>query len=216
MVVYSLASQLPDCHGHAVGASLGQAHLRSLGEALSSRAILPGIGLTIILDYGGIHTATASYLKSTLLWLHLCGQLTQTAPAGAFPLAGSAGGPTACELFPLAARVSEEVSEELGEVFGGRALPCLVALHWTLADGVRSARLLGRMEPTVRRTLDLLLAAGHATAADLHRLHDASEGINLTAWNNRLTELFRLRLCRRLKQGKHWVYQPLAQEVIYG
>ena len=215
MVVYPLAAQSPDCGGHAVGASLGEAHLRALAEQLRSRAILPGSGQLLILDYEGISTATASYLKATLLWLHLCGQLTRTNAAGAFPMVDSAH-PAACELFPLAAHVSPEVAIEVDEVFGGRTLPCLVAQKWNHKAGVQSARLLGKLEPTVRRTLDLLLQAGRASAADLHRVHGAQEGINLTAWNNRLVELFRLRLCRRGKQGKHWMYEPIAREVTYG
>ena len=77
MLVYPLADQSPDCGGHAVGASLGEAHLRALGVGLRAKVIPPGSGETVLLDYRGIHTATASYLKSTLLWLHLCGQLDQ-------------------------------------------------------------------------------------------------------------------------------------------
>ena len=123
--------------------------------------------------------------------------------------------PAPCELFPLAAHVSGEVAIELDEVFGGRSLPCLLAERWN-QDGVQLARVLGRMEGTVRRTFDLVLSVGRTSAAELHRVHGVQEGINLTAWNNRLVELFRLRLCRRTKQGKHWMYEPIAREVIYG
>ena len=214
MIVYPLASQHPNCGGHAIGASLGETHLRALGDELRPHPILPGRGELVILDYSRITTATASYLKATLLWLHLCGQMTRNNVPGAFPVVDSAN-PAACELFPMAAYVSPEVVIELDEVFGGRALPCLVAQKWNKSS-VHSARLLGKMEPTVRRTFDLLLQAGRASAADLHHAHGAQESIALTAWNNRLVELFRLRLCRRSKQGKHWIYEPVTREVIYG
>ena len=212
MILHPLARQPPHCEGHAIGAILGERHLQALGSSLSSHAPLTGTGEKVVLDFDDIQSATASYLKATLLWLHLCGQLVRGGLSSPFPVRVQNDRPLACELFPFAAHIGPEIRIGLDDVFGGRGLPYLVAHKWD-AEDVREAELRGKVEPTVRRALLALLEAGPSSAADLHAVHGARENINLTAWNNRLTELYRLRLARRTKQGRNWLYTPIAGQI---
>ena len=198
---------------HARGATLGQEQLRPLRDCLERTPPPDDFGLVVILNYDGILSATASYCKATGLWLLRCGQLAAGAPV---PPGTDPWQPKRFDVYPLVARLTEEVAEGLTEVFAGRGLPLLEALEWRdTEDAVDRAQLHGPLDPPARRTLDFLLDAGAATATELHERHPG-EAIGVTAFNKRLAELHQLRLVRRRNQCRHWTYMPVAREVLYG
>lgn len=178
-----------------IGATLGQQHLKNL---LTKIPGIPTAVEIVVFDFRSISLASASYLKAGLF------TLLKDTPIGA----------QAAQFYAAVANVSAEIIEELQVVSHSENQPCLCALKWNHKQ-IEKARILGSLEPTVKRTLELLTACGETTAGALGT-GLPSEGINATAWNNRLAELYRLRLATRRKEGKHWYYSSVAKEIIYG
>lgn len=205
----------PASTAHAYGATLGEEWLQPLVASLVSEAdtLAGSSGEVILLDLTGIETATASFLKATIIALLKAGQ---RAAIGEQQLAG-ANVPAlpAWNIFPCVMGLAADVREELVEVLGSPRLVCLEVLEWD-ATTIHKARLHGTLERTLWDTLASLISAPSGlTASQLHESH-REEGINQTAWNNRLSDLFRLRLVRRVRQGRHWLYSSIAREVIRG
>ena len=75
--------------------------------------------------------------------------------------------------------------------------------------------IIGELEVVPARILRLITGFREFTAQDLCERYP-EENVSVTAWNNRLNELYRLRLLRRRKDRKHWRYQTIAKELIYG
>jgi hypothetical protein len=207
VIVYALATAKPKV-AYASGAILGKHHVSPLGQRLASASA----GEIVVLDFAGIETATSSYLKSTALWLFNCGRLSATST----PTARREDKPGAepFDVFPVILRPTPEVEDGLDEVFGRRFLPCLIA-DGLKSDGLVAVRMVGELEETLKRTLSFLQDAGATTAADLHQ-RNPDERINPTAWNNRLAELFRLRLAKRTKQGRFLIYEAITNHIDYG
>jgi hypothetical protein len=172
------------------------------------------LGSRVVFDFEGIEMATASYLKASVLWAMTCGRMHAGIidPEELRQLDATHFRPLS--IFPLVAGANTEVETELQEIFGGRGLACVVANEWT-PKSVLSGRVVGKLEPTGAKTLKAIKGLPEFTAYDLQDRFP-KEGVNATAWNNRLVELYRLRLLRRRKQGKFWKYQPVADHLIYG
>jgi hypothetical protein len=211
MIVFSVAEALHP-HPIASGYITGRQHAEKIIELIDERA--PVDDLLVVFDFEGTELATASYLKASILWLAICGRM-------------AAGALEASELrtldsllvrplpvIPVAARPNEDVRTELEEIFDGRRIPLVVVDNYTerhLGAGV----VIGNLEAVPARTMRLIADMEEFTAYDLHDKYP-EEAVSATAWNNRLNELYRLRLLRRRKAGKYWKYQPIAKELTYG
>lgn len=195
----------------AIGATLGQDHLAPLVRSLRSDPDLTvGPGEIVVLDFSGLEAATSSYLKATILWLVEAGRLA----AGGEQTPGEPRAPAPLNVFPVVTGLSAEIREELNDVLLSRSMPCLEASHYDDIS-IQQARLLGFLDVEKLSTLEILVREHETTAPRLHEKY-ASTGIGATGWNNRLTALHRLRLARRTKQGRQWVYSSLAKEVMRG
>jgi len=73
-------------------------------------------------------------------------------------------------------------------------------------------RLIGPLDEALRSTLLAVIERGEATGADLGAEIE-EEGIGATAWNNRLKDLFDLRLLNRRKRGRRQLYSAVAGEI---
>ena len=197
MTQYELRSRVPDAL--VAGATLGEKHLAEVLAVLSSG----GGGETVILDFAGIDHATASYLKALVFGLVRSAQED----------AGRTGAPPV-DVFVAVGNLSKDVREELAEVAVSQRTPVIEALKWN-KERITKARLHGRVDDALRETLDLLATLGKASATQLVETAGGSK-IGLTGWNNRLADLHRLRLVRRTKVGRHWMYAPLFVEVARG
>ncbi len=209
MLIYSLATATPKT-AHASGAILGEQHIANLRVLLTST----GVGEIVVLDFNGIETATSSYLKATALWLFNCGRLAASTTLTPSSDSQSATNVEAFAVFPVILKPSPEVEDGLDEIFGRRFLPCLVADEMD-SEGIAAVHIVGELEETLKRTLNVLKKVGPTTAADLHQ-RSPDEQINPTAWNNRLAELYRLRLAKRTKQGRFLIYEAIAKHIEYG
>lgn len=181
------------------GATLGEKHFAEVVRALPSAA---GRGETVLLDFEGIEHATASYLKALVLGLVRAGQDAGSSDASRL------------DVFVAVANLSEDVREEVAEVAVSQRTPVVEALKWN-EERISKARVHGRIDPVLWETLERLASEGPASATNLVETVSGSQ-IGLTGWNNRLADLHRLRLARRSKVGRHWVYAPLFAGVARG
>ncbi len=175
---------------HLAGATNGEQHLGRIAEWLDAD------DETVLFDFTGIETATSSYLKALLFAFF---EETQR----------SGSGVNLKPAFPVLVRIPAIVSEEVSQLasFAGRQLVEGVKVH---EEEILVGRLHGNLEPALDATLKALIGKGSATATDLHA--DADGRIAITAWNNRLADLYAKRLAKRRRVGKQWIYEPIARE----
>ncbi|HZI15073.1 MAG TPA: hypothetical protein VE153_32175 [Myxococcus sp.] len=204
MLIYTLKDHWPGIT-QLFGATAGQDHIAPLLEKL--QASPPGE--TVIYDFSGVEHATASYLRATVLRLlraslrsnvETDSQSTSPRPAG-----------ESLDIFLLVANLSEDVAEEFQTVLESQGLACLEATRWDDKRPIQ-ARVRGVLEGVLRDTLVRVVTARNATATMLAE----REPPNVTGWNNRLAELYRMRLVTRVKEGRQWIYSAVCSEVVLG
>lgn len=197
---------------HAAGSTLGQDHIKPLLSRLQKQTEQPN-DQVVVLDFSGIISATASYLKATILWLIQCARMSTNNGSRQHQISGS------YELFPVpiypvAGNLEQEVRDELDDVLPTYRLPCLEVLRRSKEE-VLTAALHGPLDEALTDTLRVLTKSGPATASLLQDRYQ-DRGISTTGWNNRLADLYVLRLAVRKKRGRQWVYESIAAEVRNG
>lgn len=191
--------------------ALGELHLgrflETLGKA-SPAAEPDGPGEIVVVDFGGIESATGSYLKAIMVRLLQLGQASVNART-------EQDRDVWLNVFPLVANLNAEVSEELDQVLTIQELPCLEILK---ADdnGVDVAKVHGPLDRALRDTLRAVEGVRSATATTMSEHFATDTKITTTAWNNRLSDLCVRRLVRRSKVGRQWVYEPVVRQVQFG
>lgn len=191
---------------HLFGATVAQQHMSVLlGELFACEP-----GEVVVLDFAGTDQVSASYLKATFGRLLLAatrsvddGEARNKLEVGADRL----------DIFPMVAGLGDETRAELDVLLEALSKPGVEALRST--EGVvHHVAVRGPLPGVLRETLACVVKDRRATAL---ALADQDERVkNPTAWNNRLFDLYRLRLIRREKEGRQWVYLPLAIEVTLG
>ena len=193
----------------ALGSPAGE---RVLREALDRASELPydEAGLVVAVDLAKVSLATTSYIKAGLLPLFFSGQRYADHVGSGLTDTGDV---PALNLYPVFCNVDDEVLDTMNEVFAGRRLPFLAA---PLSDGeLGNGRVFGFLDEALVRTIRLIHQREQVTALELAS-EFSKEDIKPTAWNNRLNDLWRLRLLRRIKRGKAWWYKPTTKEITYG
>jgi hypothetical protein len=155
-----------------------------------------GAGDIVVLDWSGIELATASYFGATfvpLLRLAIEGQLDRY-----FVLTG----------------LNQTSLDELKLVLENQGLVTLIG-DWK-EDGVRNAETLGRLDPAYAETLQAVQRVEAASATELFKKHTARTRIGKTGWINRLSNLHHLRLVRKQRVGREYVFQALSKERSHG
>ena len=212
MVIYPI---FPTLHGitTAFGATLGQQQIRNLLPCLNAPA-LDGPGAVVIFDLTDIEAVNSSYVQATALWLAQSAQLANGADNEAEQHISDKFHAVPLNIFPFVTGLSEDVAQDINYVFTFYELPCLEALTWN-EEAVLTARVHGKLEGMLRHTLQIVTGETFVTASSLHEKYPG-EKINITGWNNRLADLHRLRLLRRTRQGKQWLYSSVVKERILG
>lgn len=170
------------------GAALGEKHWEQIASVISAQAT----DTVTLFDFRGINAVTPSYLKKTLADLYRSNVIEQSST----------------RLFPLYTNLSRSTEEDLHHFLVAYELPGLVVQ----AKGKTLTFLnqIGCIEAAANETLSRLSSLGRGSAADVMGTANGS-AIALTAWNNRLAELFRLRLATRVKIGRFWIYRPIVE-----
>ncbi len=206
--------KIEDCkpRKHALlGATLGEQHMASTQKAIDQRTLPEGE--LIILDFSGVAAVNGSYIKTTAFWLFLCARLNAKKSFSESPIRHPSD-PRPYNLFIAVAGLGREVEEEFIDFFRARRIPLIVAKEWN-DDSASAATLEGHLDPALKTTLTELVKSGGGNAPQLHQ-DLPTEGITVTAWNNRLSDLNALRLVRRTRNGKLWEYKPIAERITYG
>jgi len=188
------------------GATFGQNDLQTiLPQLVSDQATIVGF------DFADVEIVNASYLRATVMWLLHAGMLfvdmeegrVRAAPADLQPL----------NVIPVVMNVRGDVIDDLTTMLNSEALPLL---HVDGPDR-RTARCLGRLDPALRDTLGALTSLESATATMLCEQFPQRPLIKPPAWSNRLSDLHRLRLCTREREGRQWRYRSIVEgEVKFG
>lgn len=204
-------SELEPKSTQPLGATLAEQHMASLHADIAKGRLEPGT--SVVFDFTGIKSVNGSYIKGTIHWTWVCGQLSAVkSPSNVIPR--SQADPRSYEVFVAVAGVNQDVMEELVEFYDARKLPMIVCDRWA-EESIEKGRLIGHLDRALLGTYMALQALGDATAPELHA-HHPDHKVSVTAWNNRLSDLHALRLVRRERNGRAWRYHPLAKRTIYG
>src|ERR1051325_10860417 len=171
--------QIKDFAGRSkflTGATVGEQHSARMAEALLKN-MDESDQVIAILDFDGVEFATASYFKAAVLGLAKENVRCSTR--------------SEVSVFPVVQNLSKDLCEELTIVCGSERFPCLEVTKRS-QKGLVAGRLHGEIDISLKRTLQLLRGFAPETAASLAE-QSPDEKVNVTAWNNRLAELFRLR-----------------------
>lgn len=201
-------------HSFLSTATLGQEHYSQLIESVAGSIQPDGSGALLGIDLGNLPEATASYIKAVALLPFLAGMKFAMPSLDLTGMAPDAAALQPLNVFPVFLNPSADWIAGLDAVFGREGLCCVLA-DAVENDTVPSARILGHADRAVLQTLQAVRTHTEIRASELHAATD--EGITVTAWNNRLADLWTRRLIRRTRAGNSWKYQPfLAGEILYG
>lgn len=194
----------------ALGASLAERHMSPVAKAVATGKLSPGS--LVVLDFSGLTAVNASYIKGTAFWLFTCGRMS-TQPAESRIVPRHPADPRPFDLYVCLSGLTEELEEEFQEFLKPRGVPMLLATSHDQHE-VFEACVLGSLDSTLEHTLRLLAQRESATAPELHEANQ-SEGVTVTAWNNRLNDLNTLRLARRARSGRSWIYKSIARKLLW-
>jgi len=151
-------------------------------------------GETVVLDWAGVEIATASYFASTLA------VLLRMAMAGEL------------DRYFIAVGLNKTCREELKLVLELQALAVLVG-RCDREGSIQNVEVLGVLDPAYAETLETVQRVEGASAAGLHKQQTRTlKGIGRTGWINRLSNLYRLRLLKRQRVGRQYVFQAVFKE----
>lgn len=193
-----------------IGAPAGQSLLAEVIEWFSCSNVDES-GAVIVFDLSPIELATTSFFKSSVLPLFQSARLSTDPKAQTMT---DAFGLPALNAFPVLANARPEVEELADEIFGRRGFP-LLSLRLDAGLNLSGGRMIGFLDAVSVKTLRNWNNLERHTAASLQETR-LEQQITQTAWSNRLNDLWRARLLRRFRQGKSWLYQPIANGVTYG
>src|ERR1700735_1528244 len=142
------------------GSNTGRRMFNSLWDlAISSNEHL------FALDFSGVRVGTTSFIREAIIVFRK--RAREELP----------------QLYPVLTNLSDEVEEEILIVLNqmGEAFWCF---DIDKRGGIRKRRLLGRLDPKLKETLDLIDQGRGFDAATLWKSTNSTESVGVTAWNN--------------------------------
>jgi hypothetical protein len=170
------------------GETQGKAMLAKLITAVRR----PEVPEPVLLNFANVETATSSFLRESVLGFR--DYCTKTQP----------------NLYPVVANANDVVLDELEfllSVNGDAFLSCILNKQ----GKVISSRIVGRLNEKQQLTFDAVLEAREADASTLETKYRASEQIQTTGWNNRLSSLVAKGVLMEVKKGRGKVYRPVLE-----
>jgi len=145
---------------------------------------------TIVLDWSGIEHASASYFGSAILPI-----LRMTTNGD-------------LDRYFIFTNVNQNSLDELRLV--AEFLDFVVLLgDVDRENSVQNVRVVGKLESPYSETFEAISNAQTASATTLHKAQNKNMKIGKTGWANRLAYLSELRLVRKQKVGREFVFQPV-------
>ena len=149
-------------------------------------------GEAIALDFKGIEQVSASYWNVVV------------------PAVYSFAADEEQEVFPIICNVEENSLEDLKIALKNRGIAVLLAKK--KAEFLSDLELIGQIDDTHKEAFNLVNSYREISAGDLASQNEDKAGsIGLSGWNNRLATLYRMRLIRRVKQGRSFKYKPVVE-----
>jgi hypothetical protein len=149
----------------------------------------------IVWDFQRVSHASASYLSATV------GALLRMANSGLVNRYFAFSG------------VERDTMDDLQIILSTEGLVSFEILRY---EPLEIRRIGARLDEVFERTFALLEHRGPSSAEDL--MSGAGEKIVKTAWLNRLNQLHRMRLARRIKENREFIFLPAYKtwEAVYG
>lgn len=192
--------------GIAVGATFGQSVVAPVLDVLRGK---PREQTLVFVDFSVVEATNTSFVKAVFLELLWWGERYADSE-DSFRVARDSA-----NVYPMLLGLSDDVRDEVVTALGSEGLVGLETQR-TRSDVIVRGRVLGRLEDSLKITLDALTKEGTSTAPTLCERYPAKKQIQPTAWNNRLVDLYRYRLVTRERAGRQWTYQALTKEVVHG
>jgi hypothetical protein len=149
----------------------------------------------VVLDFGGVVVATASFLRESVLGFRDYCRRSRS------------------QLYPVLAAVGPRVREELVGLLMMKGDACVIC-DLTSTQKIRHAEVVGKLDPKQQLALKAVLKAGCADAGTLARNDPHTR--NPTAWNNRLAALSAKGILRETTSGRAKTYEPVVEGLQYG
>lgn len=113
------------------------------------------------------------------------------------------------DLYPVLSNIAPDVEEEFAALLNQMGEAFWV---FDISQGaVKKHRLIGRIDPKLKETLDLIERGQGYDAATLWKSTNSTESVGVTAWNNRLASLARQGLVFESRVGKQKYFHPLHE-----
>jgi hypothetical protein len=150
-------------------------------------------GSTVVLDWSGVEIATASYFGSTLV------------PMLRMAMAGD------LDRYFVVAGLNRTCLDELKLVLEVQGLATLLG-QVGKGGKAQGLQVLGKLDPAYAETLAAVQDAKSVSASNLYDGHSRVGGqrIGKTGWINRLSKLHHLRLVKKQKVGREFVFEAVS------
>jgi hypothetical protein len=168
------------------GSSMGRRISNSLWKI--AKSCPPGL---FVIDAFGVEVATSSFLREGIVGFKSF--VRRERP----------------ELYPVLSNLTPDVEEELVGL-----LNQMGDAFWlfNISQGaIKTHRLIGRIDPKLKETLELIENGQGYDAATLWKGTNSTESVGVTAWNNRLANLSKQGLVFESRVGKQKFFHPLHE-----
>jgi hypothetical protein len=191
MVIMQISTLVSVEGSSLAGRSLGEKHF----PIYFSKVLETQDEEFIVWDFEGVSHASASYLSATV------GALLGMANSGLLNRYFAFSG------------VERDTMDDLQIILSTEGLVSFEVLRF---EPLEIRRIGARLDEVFERTFALLEQRGPSSAEDL--MSGTGEKIVKTAWLNRLNQLHRMRLARRTKENREFIFLPAYKtwEVVYG
>lgn len=164
-----------------------------LGKLLALTSSEPASPSPLFLDFGDIEVATVSFVRESALALRdfLRGRKSN--------------------YFPVLANANQQILDEL-EIILSLKNEAFLHCHLQSDERVTDISLLGHLDEKLKHVFRVIQERGEIDAGELQREFGAAEGVQQTAWNNRLAALAAAGLVTETSRGRAKRYWSLLKE----
>jgi hypothetical protein len=164
-----------------------------LGKLLALTSGEPPSASPLFLDFSDIEVATVSFIRESVLALRdfLRGRKSN--------------------YFPVLANANQQILDEF-EIILSLKNEAFLHCHLQSDGGVTNISMLGRLDEKLKHIFGVIQERGEIDAGELQREFGTAEGVQQTAWNNRLAALAAAGLVTETSRGRAKRYWSLLKE----
>lgn len=175
------------------GAVTGKTVFVKLIEATAHE---PDEPTALIMDFGGVEVATASFLRETVFASKTYMRARQSS------------------FYPVLANLNDEICDELA-VLTEALSDAIIACEISTVGILSNVQLIGKLDPKQQLTFDYIIENRVADANTLkEQLGDTEKAKSTNAWNNRLAGLVARGVIKEFSRGRTKFYKPILDEAV--